>query len=72
MRNDVNLMKLVGSRPDGSGFFSVRMPRDTPDGTYRMPGVRIEIRTASGCLWRYFLVIVRTVFRPGDPSSVRP
>ncbi|HTS01698.1 MAG TPA: hypothetical protein VMN04_04190, partial [Thermoanaerobaculia bacterium] len=55
-------MKLVGARPDGSGFFNVRMPYDTPDGTYWMPGVQIVVRTASGwSLWRYVSTILRTV-----------
>ena len=61
-------MKLVGARPDGSGFFNVCLPYDTPDGTYWMSDVKIVIRSASGwSLWRYLLTIVGTVLRPGSP-----
>jgi hypothetical protein len=66
MKYDPHTMKLVAARPDGSGFFSVQMPHDTPDGAYLMPEAKIVIRTASRwTLWRYLLVILGTVFRPG-------
>lgn len=61
-------MKLIGSRPDGSGFFSLRMPGDAPDGTYLLPEAKVVVRTATGwTLWRYLFVILGTVFRPGTP-----
>ena len=41
-------MKLVGACPDGSGFFSVRIPRNTPDGTYRIPEEEILVRDRTG------------------------
>jgi hypothetical protein len=63
-------MKIVGARPDDSGFFSVEMAVDTPDGTYFKPdaSTKIVIRIVSGwSLWRYLLVIVSTVLMPGTP-----
>ena len=67
MRNDLNSMKLVGYRPDGS-FLKVRMETDTPDGTYWLPGVQIVVRTSAGwSLWRYVLTVLKTVLRPRNP-----
>jgi hypothetical protein len=67
MRNDLNSMKLVGYRPDGS-FLKVRMATDTPDGTYWMPEVQIVIRTSAGwSLWCYVLTILKTVLRARNP-----
>jgi len=68
MRADTKSMKLVGARPDGSGFFKVCMPYDTPDGTYQRPGVKIVVRTASGwSVWRYVSTILQTVIWPRVP-----
>lgn len=62
MRADTNSMKLVGARPDGSGFFNVRMEADAADGTYWMPGVQIVVRTSSGwSLWSYVSTVLQTV-----------
>jgi hypothetical protein len=70
MKADTRSMKLVAARPDGSGFFTVLMPYDTPDGTYWMSEVKIVIRTASGwSLWRYLLTIFDTLFRIGAPRA---
>ena len=67
MRNDLNSMKLVGYRPDGS-FLKVKMETVTPDGTYWLPGVQIVIRTSAGwSLWRYVLTILKTVLRARNP-----
>lgn len=71
MGYDRQSMKLVGARPDGSGFFHVLMPYDTPDGTYWMSEVKIVIRTASEwSLGRYLLAILGTMFWP-VPSRAR-
>lgn len=68
MRAETNSMKLVGARPDGSGFFNVRMAADAPDGTYWMPGVQIVVRTSSGwSLWHYVSTVLQTVLWPRIP-----